>query len=135
MDYKEILTIIFEVVLVPLLAALTGVAVKWINSKANEIKAKTDNAYLQKYIGMLNETITSAVVAVNQTYVEALKDQDIFTPEAQKEAFNKVYQTVKNSLTEEAYIYLNEAIGDVDKYIINKIEESVNINKTATKVE
>ena len=80
MDYKEVLTIIFEVVLVPLLAALTGVAVKWINSKANEIKAKTDNAYLQKYIGMLNETITSAVVAVNQTYVEALKDQDIFTP-------------------------------------------------------
>ena len=129
MDYKEILTIIFEVVLVPLLAALTGVAVKWINSKANEIKAKTDNAYLQKYIGMLNETITSAVVAVNQTYVDALKDQDIFTPEAQKEAFNRVYETVKNSLTEEAYIYLNEAIGDVDEYIINKIEQSVNVNK------
>ena len=135
MDYKEVLTIIFEVVLVPLLAALTGVAVKWINSKANEIKAKTDNAYLQKYIGMLNETITSAVVAVNQTYVEALKDQDIFTPEAQKEAFNRVYETVKNSLTEEAYIYLNEAIGDIDEYIINKIEQSVNVNKITPTAE
>jgi hypothetical protein len=83
MDFKTILPIIFEVVIIPLLAALTTVAVKWLNAKANEIKAKTDNTVLKKYIDMLNETISTTVIAVNQTYVDSLKEQDIFTEEAQ----------------------------------------------------
>ena len=129
MDFKTILPIIFEVVIIPLLAALTTVAVKWLNAKANEIKAKTDNAVLKKYIDMLNETISTTVIAVNQTYVDSLKEQDIFTEEAQQKAFNKVLETVKSSLTEDAVIYLNEAIGDLDSYIKNKIEEQVKVNK------
>lgn len=129
MDFKTILPIIFEVVIIPLLAALTTVAVKWLNAKANEIKAKTDNTVLKKYIDMLNETISTTVIAVNQTYVDSLKEQDIFTEEAQQKAFNKVLETVKSSLTEDAVIYLNEAIGDLDSYIKNKIEEQVKINK------
>lgn len=129
MDFKTILPIIFEVVIIPLLAALTTVAVKWLNAKANEIKAKTDNTVLKKYIDMLNETISTTVIAVNQTYVDSLKEQDIFTEKAQQEAFNRVLETVKSSLTEDAVIYLNEAIGDLDSYIKNKIEEQVKINK------
>ena len=129
MDFKTVLPIIFEVVIIPLLAALTTIAVKWLNAKANEIKAKTDNAVLKKYIDMLNETISTAVIAVNQTYVDSLKEQDIFTQEAQQEAFNRVLETVKSSLTEDAVIYLNEAIGDLESYIKNKIEEQVKINK------
>ncbi len=129
MDFKTILPIIFEVVIIPLLAALTTVAVKWLNAKANEIKAKTDNTVLKKYIDMLNETISTTVIAVNQTYVDSLKEQDIFTEEAQQKAFNKVLETVKSSLTEDAVIYLNEAIGDLDSYIKNKIEEQVKVNK------
>lgn len=129
MDFKTVLPIIFEVVIIPLLAALTTIAVKWLNAKANEIKAKTDNVVLKKYIDMLNETISTAVIAVNQTYVDSLKEQDIFTEEAQQKAFNKVFETVKSSLTEDAVIYLNEAIGDLESYIKNKIEEQVKVNK------
>ena len=129
MDYKEVLNVNFNIVIVPLLAALTGVAVKWINAKANEIKGKTENTTLKKYIDMLDKTISTTVIAVNQTYVDALKDKDAFTKEAQEEAFNKVFTTVRNSLTEEASTYLNEAIGDVDEYIKNKIEEEVKLNK------
>ena len=129
MDFKTILPIIFEVVIIPLLAALTTVAVKWLNAKANEIKAKTDNTVLKKYIDMLNETISTTVIAVNQTYVDSLKEQDIFTEEAQQKAFNKVLETVKSSLTEDAVSYLSEAIGDLESYIKNKIEEQVKINK------
>ena len=125
MDFQQILTTIFQVVGIPLLAALTSVAVKWINSKANEIKAKTNDAYAKKYIDMLNNTITTTVIAVNQTYVDELKDQNIFDKTAQEKAFAKVYNTVVNSLTEEAHTYLNEAIGDLETYITNKIEEEV----------
>lgn len=129
MNFNEVLLTVFQIVGIPLLTALTGVAVKWINTKANEIKAKTDNAYAQKYISMLNDTITTAVIAVNQTYVDSLKDKDDFNEEAQMEAFTRVYDTVMNSLTEESYNYLNEAIGDIEQYVTNKIEEAVKINK------
>ena len=129
MNVNELLQTIFQVVIIPLLTVLTGYAVKWINAKANEIKANTDNEYAQKYITMLNDTITSTVIAVNQTYVDALKDKDAFTKEAQEEAFKRVYTAVMASLTEEADYYLSQIIGDLNEYITNKIEEQVKLNK------
>lgn len=125
MDMKELMPVIIQVVLIPLLTALTGVAVKWINSKANEIKAKTDNIYLQSCIDMLNDAISTAVVAANQTYVNELKEKGEFTKEAQQEAFVKVYNNVINTLTEEAQTCLTTALGDLETYITNKIEETV----------
>lgn len=130
MTTQEILTIVMEVVLIPVLTALTGIVVKWLNSKANEIKAKTDNIHLQRCVDMLNDTIATAVVSVNQTYVEALKESGDFSEEAQKEAFNKVYNAVMASLTESAKTHLNEVIGDLEAYVSDKIEEAVVINKT-----
>jgi glucan phosphorylase len=125
MDMKELMPVIIQVVLIPLLTALTGVAVKWINSKANEIKAKTNNIHLQSYIDMLNNAISSAVVAANQTYVNELKEKGEFTKEAQQEAFVKVYNNVMNTLTEEAQTCLTAVLGDLETYVTNKIEETV----------
>lgn len=131
MEFQELLQTIFQVVIIPLLTVLTGYAVKWINAKANEIKATTKNKYAEKYITMLNDTITSAVIAVNQTYVDALKEKDAFDKQAQEEAFKRVYETVMLSLTEEANIYLAEIIGDLNAYISTKIEETVKANKAS----
>ena len=125
MEYNELLTTITQTIIIPLLIALVGYAVKWINAKANEIKANTDNAYVQKYVEMLRETITTNVIAVNQTYVDALKEQNAFTKEAQEEAFRRVYEAVMTSLTEEAYLYLETIIGDLQDYITAEIEATV----------
>ena len=129
MEFKELLTTITQTVIIPLLIALVGYAVKWLNAKANEIKTKTKDETTQKYITMLNDTIVSAVIAVNQTYVDSLKQQNAFDIEAQKEAFNRVYETIIATMTEEADKYLSEAIGDLDTYIATKIEEAVKENK------
>lgn len=129
MELKELLTTITQTVLIPLLIALVGYAVKWLNAKANEIKTKTKDETVQKYISMLNDTIVSAVIAVNQTYVDALKEKNAFDVEAQKEAFNRVYETIIATMTEEADKYLSEAIGDLDEYIKTKIEEAVKEHK------
>lgn len=129
MEFKDLVPILAQIVLIPLLTALTGVAVKWINSKANELSANTDNIYLRQVIGMLNDSISTAVVAVNQTYVEELKKENAFTPEAQKVAFEKVYQTAMNSLTEQTRAYLNTYIGDIEQYVKDRIEQEVVINK------
>lgn len=125
MELNELISTIFQVVILPLLTVLTGFAVKWINAKAQELKATTDNIYANKYIGMLQDTIVKTVNAVNQTYVDSLKEQGTFDKTAQEEAFKRVYESVILSLSEEAYSYLENAFGDLQTYITDQIEAAV----------
>ena len=73
MNYNELITSIFQIVIIPCLGLLTGFFIKWINAKINELAIKTKNEKEQKYLYMLKDTITSAVIAVNQTYVDSLR--------------------------------------------------------------
>ena len=126
---KELLPIIFLLVVIPALGILTAFLVQLIQKWKEELKQKTDNELLKKYIDLLAETITSCVIATNQTYVESLKQQGKFDMEAQKEAFKKSADAVMAILTEDAKEYLTTIVGDVETYITKKIESSVNQNK------
>ena len=129
MDWPNLLTQIFEVCIIPLLAFLTTYIVKYIQVKNAEITAKSENELVDKYVNMLSYTISSCVVATNQTYVEALKKQGKFDAEAQKVAFNMTLNAVMEILSEDAKKYLSEAFGDLNSYITSQIEASVNVNK------
>ena len=129
MDWMELLQKIFEVCIIPLLGVLTAFLIVFISKKAQELKAKTNNELYNKYIDMLEQTIINCVIATNQTYVDALKREGKFDGEAQKIAFQKTYDSVMAILSEDAKTYLNEAIGDLQAYIINQIEAQVNLNK------
>lgn len=120
---------IIEVCLIPLLGVLVTYLVKYINTKSQELEASTDNELAKKYISLLSTTITNCVIATNQTYVEALKKQGRFDVEAQKEAFNMTLNAVMALLTDEAKQYLSEIYGDLNTYITNQIEATVNQNK------
>lgn len=120
---------IMEVVIIPLLGILTAYIVKLVNAKINDISEKRNNDIEKKYLEMLNTTITDCVVATTQTYVESLKKQGKFDSDAQKEAFNQTYTAVMNILSEDAKEYLNEAIGDLNLYITQKIEAEVKTTK------
>ena len=127
---SELLTQIFQVCIIPLLGVLTTFIIKWINVKSNQIQKNNDNALANKYIQMLTDIINSCVIATNQTYVESLKKQGKFDAEAQKQAFEQTTQAVLTILSQEAKDYLANIYGDLDKYISEKIEASVNINKS-----
>ena len=129
MDWLELLYKIFEVCIIPLLGILTVYAVKFINTKALEIKSNNDNAILKKYVDMLSQTITECVIATNQTYVEALKKQGSFDKKAQKQAFKLTYEAVMKILNNDAKEYLTNVFGDLEIYITNQIEAKVNANK------
>lgn len=73
---NEILTLlgqIFEVCIIPLLGVLVPFVIKWIRTKTATLAENANNETAKKYIGMLSDTVTNAVIAVNQTYVDALK--------------------------------------------------------------
>ena len=125
----ELLGKIFELCIIPLLGILVPFVIQWIRTKSAALVASADNDLSKKYIAMLTDTVTNAVIAVKQTYVDALKDKNAFTAEAQKEAFTMAYTAVLNNLTDEAKVYLNEAYGDLESYIKVLIEAKVHENK------
>lgn len=129
MEWLPLLYQILEICIIPLLGILTTYIVKYIKAKSAEIQVKVDNDTADKYIALLSDTITACVIATNQTYVEALKKNNAFTAEAQKEAFKLTYDAVMAVLTEEAEKCLSEIYGDLAAYITTKIEAEVNLSK------
>lgn len=129
MDWLNMLEEIFNLCIVPLLSVLTIYLVKFIQAKGMEIATKVEDEKHKKYITMVTDTITSCVIATNQTYVETLKKEGAFTVEAQKEAFNKTYEAVIALLSEEAKNYLTSIYGDLTNFLTQKIEAEVKINK------
>ena len=129
MDWLEVLHQVVELCAIPLLGLATAYLVKWLKAKETEITAKVDNDTADKYISMVSQTITDCVIATNQTYVEALKKDNAFTKEAQKEAFQKTLDAVLAVLSNDAKEYLAELYGDANAYLTARIEAEVNLQK------
>lgn len=124
-----ILAELFEIVVFPLLGVGTLYLVFLIKAKIAELKLKHDSELAKKYFDMLDKTICDAVIATNQTYVDALKKEGKFDAEAQKKAFKQTYDTVMQLLTADAKTYLESAVADLTVYINTRIEAEVNVNK------
>lgn len=129
LDWLEILYKVFEVAIIPILGAAAIYLVTLIEAKKKELLEKAKNETTKKYIELLDKTITDCVIATNQTYVDALKKAGSFDAEAQKQAFKLTYEAVMAILTDDAQVYLNEAIKDLNAYITNKIESGVVVAK------
>ena len=133
MDWLKILQEIFTVCIIPLLGILTKYLVDWIQTKKNNLIQQEENEIKQRYIEILASTIETCVIATNQTYVNALKDKNAFTPEAQKEAFEITKNAILTILGEEGQNYLKQIYGDLNIYIMKEIEKNVNIQKNSNK--
>ena len=129
MDWTIVLKELFTVILFPLLGVTTTFLVFFISEKTKELKEKYNNELFHKYADMLEQTIVSCVIATNQTYVKTLKEEGKFDIDAQKIAFDKTFSAVITILSDDAYNYLSEAIGDLEEYITNRIEAEVMLAK------
>lgn len=129
MDWMNLLTQIFEVCIIPLLGVLVAYFIQFLKTKSADIIEKSENDLVDKYVFMLTETISTCVIATKQTYVESLKKDGAFDVEAQKQALQLTLDQVKSILTDEAKAYLAEVYGDLNAYIVQKIEAEVNLTK------
>lgn len=129
MNWTNILTQLFELVLFPLLTIGTIYLINLIRVKIQELKQKKNDDLYHKYLNMLEDTIIQCVLATTQTYVDSLKKEGAFDADAQKVAFTKTYTNVMKILSEEAKEYLTEALGDLEAYVYNRIEANVKLTK------
>lgn len=129
MNWTEIITQLFNLIIFPLLTIGGIYLITLIKAKFQQIKLEKNDDLYTKYLTMLENTITSCVLATTQTYVDSLKQQGKFDVEAQKEAFRRTYSNVLTILTEDAKQYLTAVFGDLETYITAKIEAEVNRTK------
>lgn len=125
----EFISQLYNLVLFPLIIALGGFLVVFINTKTQELKNKTKNEKEQKYIERIGGIINACVLTTNQTYVESLKKEGKFDAEAQKQAFEDTKKAVLGMLNVELQDFITEVFGDVNEYLTTAIEASVNSNK------
>lgn len=129
MEWINFLEQVLELVVYPILGVIGTYLTYLIQLKIKEVKQKADNEKADKYFNMLENTISTVVMATSQTYVDSLKAQGNFNTEAQKVALKLTYDTVVGLLTDEAQEYLATCVADLETYIINKIEANIKLYK------
>ncbi len=92
--------------------------IAWLNTKIKNNKAL-------KYLTEAIDVVQTVVKATFQTYVENLKNQNIFTEEAQKEALNRAVTQAKATLSAETQKYITENFGDLTEWIKLQIEATL----------
>jgi hypothetical protein len=122
---QELQTTLIQL-LIAILPILTTFIVRLLNLKSNEIKELTKNSRLDKYIDYVADIIKKSVIAVNQTFVEKLKEQGNFTIEKQKEAFELAKKKILSMLNEDAKKALTMIYGDLNTFLDAQIEATVN---------
>ena len=128
-DWLEILGQVFEIIVFPALSAAALYFITWIKAKKQELQKRIKDDTTKKYMEMLEKTITDCVIATNQTYADVLKQTGSFDEAAQKQAFQLTFDAVMAVITEDAQMYLNEAVKDLTAYITTEIEAKVKLVK------
>lgn len=128
-DANAVIGVIISAVILPLLASLTKQIRQFITAKRDEVLTNQVNDACIYWINALAKLVDEAVVATNQTFVDALKKQGAFTEEKWNEAFEKTKNSIMTSLPKVAISTLKGAVGDLDVYLETLIQSSVNKNK------
>lgn len=129
MEFAQFIEQLFELCIFPGLIILGKFAVDWLKAKTEEAKENTSSEQERKYLDMIYNTISTCVIATNQTYVDSLKKSGKFDVEAQKVAFEKTYNAVLVVLNDEVKKYIVETSGDLQVYLTQQIEAIVNDKK------
>lgn len=86
------------------------------------LNAKIKNTKAVGYLTAAVNIVSNAVKVTYQTYVQSLKDKDMFTAEAQKEALSQAVNQAQSQLTAEVKSYITENFGDITAWITSQIE-------------
>ena len=125
----EFITTLLQAVIIAAVPVLTTYACGCLAAKKAEAVAKTENETAKLLLDGALSAVEKAVAVTNQTYVDVLKQQNNFSIENQKEAFQKAYDTAFTIITQDSADYIAKAYGSVSKWLTAQIEVQVRSQK------
>ena len=93
------------------------------------LRAKFKVDKQNKYMNMFEQLVRDAVSQVQQTYVDNMKEENLFDKAAQLRAFNTAKDIVIALTNEKMKKIVVETVGDFEAYLNNKIEAEVYTSK------
>lgn len=111
----EILLSIFMVLITCLITWLTTKFTNLIDTKVKDAKAKT---LINEAVGV----VTRVIKETTQTYVDSLKDKNMFDKEAQQNALQMTKEKVKFQLKTSAKEYIEKNFNGLDTWLTTTIE-------------
>ena len=93
------------------------------------LRKKIKDEKLARLLSRVENIVKQTVIFINQTYVDALKEEGLFDKEAQKAAFEMCKEKVLAMLNDEAIVAIAETFGDYEEWIRTLIEAYVRENK------
>lgn len=118
MNWSEVVISVVSIIVTALASWGVTELTKLINSKIKDANAK-------EMLSSAVTTVSDVVKQVYQTYVEALKGQNAFTAEAQKEALAKALETIEAILPEKVKAYLTDNFGNMEAWLTTQIEAAI----------
>lgn len=133
-NWMNILTTLFEVIIIPFLGIGVTALVKYLGVKKDELNSKIDSTQIQDCLDRIYQLVADCMLTTQQTYVDSLKAQGKFDEEAQKEALNKTLNAVLNLLNDDLKDFITATFGDITVYLTTLIEACLKRYKTSTTV-
>ena len=121
-NFTSILWTCIGIIITGLVSWGTSALVAWLNTKIKNEKVQT-------LTSQAVQIVSDATLAVSQTFVDSMKKDHTFTPEAQQEAKEKAIAIVKSQMSEKLMTFIQENYGDLEEWIKTQIEAALKKNK------
>lgn len=122
MDWKDLLIYIIQT----LCGLVITVGIPFLFTL---LRKKIKDEKLARLLSRVENIVKQTVILINQTYVDALKEEGLFDKEAQKAAFEMCKEKVLAMLNDEAIVAIAETFGDYEEWLRTLIEAYVRENK------
>ncbi len=126
MDITELITMIVQLLLVPLVTWAVVELRKWI-------LARTKASEIETALMLAERSIVAAVSTIAQTFVDNLRASGEWSPEAASLAADKALQLARRTMSDSTMEILRQVTGDANLWIKQRIEEAVRDDKMAVK--
>ena len=126
---REFLFTLLQAVATAAIPVCAAFLVQCLRKKSEQIGAQIDNMELKELLTEVTDAVSTAVTYTSQTYVDALKKEGIFDVEAQKIALETSLKMAISLLSESARSALATIYGNLDDYLVSKIEAEVRNQK------
>ena len=118
----NVISAVVTTVLLPLITCAGTKLIQYIGTKVKNEKAAA-------LLTTATTIVLNAVRSVFQTYVESLKASGSFNAEAQKTALSKAKDIALSQLGDDVKEYISSTYGNLDGWLTNQIESTINLLK------